>query len=192
MDEHVSEVVEKSLRHFEALGADIMQVDPGIEDPIDTMITLWSVGLAVLIENTPPGRHELMDQPILELAEHGRSFSSLSIRQAEKAREALAVKMNLFLDNYDMLITPQLPLTAFEAGKEVPPGRGMVRWWEWSPFTYPFNLTQHPAATVPCGFATDGLPVCLQIIAPRFNEHKLLRVCRAFENVEPFVMPKIS
>lgn len=191
VDQEVQALVEKSLRHFEALGAEIVLVDPGIEDPIDTMITLWSVGLAVLVENTPCEKHHLMDQPILELAEHGRSFDALSIRQAEKAREALAVRMNLFLEDYDFLITPQLPLTAFEAGKEVPPGRGMTRWWEWSPFTYPFNLTQNPAATVPCGLASDGLPVCLQIVAPRFREHELLRVCRAFETAEPFVMPKI-
>jgi len=191
VDQEVQALVEKSLRHFEALGAEIVLVDPGIEDPIDTMITLWSVGLAVLVENTPCEKHHLMDQPILELAEHGRSFDALSIRQAEKAREALAVRMNLFLEDYDFLITPQLPLTAFEAGKEVPPGRGMTRWWEWSPFTYPFNLTQNPAATVPCGLASDGLPVCLQIVAPRFTEHELLRVCRAFETAEPFVMPKI-
>ena len=94
------------------------------------------------------------------------------------------------MEDYDLLITPQLPLTAFKAGNAVPPDRDMIRWWEWSPFTYPFNLTQHPAATVPCGLANDNLPVCLQIIAPRYSEHKLLKVCRAFENLQPFVMPE--
>ena len=190
VDDHVSEVVEKSVHRFEELGAEIFEVDPGIEDPIEPMITLWSVGLALLIENTPVHKRALMDKPILELAEQGRAVGSIGVRRAEQAREALAVKINLFMEDYDLLITPQLPLTAFKAGNEVPPDRDMIRWWEWSPFTYPFNLTQHPAATVPCGLANDNLPVCLQIIAPRYSEHKLLKVCRAFENLQPFVMPE--
>ena len=139
VDEHVSSVVEQSVRRFAELGAEVVEVDPGIEDPIETMITLWSVGLAVLIDGIPKHKHDLMDQPILALAEQGRKCTSLTVRNAEKAREQLAVKINLFLEEYDLLITPQLPLTAFEAGNEVPPGSGMTRWWEWSPFTYPFN-----------------------------------------------------
>ncbi len=192
VDEHVSSMVEQSVRRFAELGAEVVEVDPGIEDPIVAMITLWSVGLAVLIDGIPKHKHDLMDQPILALAEQGRKCTSLTVRNAEKAREQLAVKINLFLEEYDLLITPQLPLTAFEAGNEVPPGSGMTRWWEWSPFTYPFNLTQHPAATVPCGLASDGLPVCLQIITSRFNEHQLLQACKAFEETQPFVMPAIA
>ena len=160
---HVAETIEKSIKFFAELGAEVIDVDPGIEDPIETMITLWSVGLAVLVNNTPPEKHELMDQPILQLAEQGRAVSSVELRRAEQAREKLAVKLNLFLEEYDFLVTPQLPITAFQAGNEVPPESGMSRWWEWSPFTYPFNLSQHPAATVPCGFSSDNLPVCLQI-----------------------------
>ena len=192
VDEHVSSMVEQSVRRFAELGAEVVEVDPGIEDPIEAMITLWSVGLAVLIDGIPKQKHDLMDQPILALAEQGRKCTSLTVRNAEKAREQLAVKINLFLENYDLLITPQLPLTAFEAGNEVPPGSGMTRWWEWSPFSYPFNLTQHPAATVPCGLASDGLPVCLQINTSRFKEHQLLQACKAFEETQPFVMPAIA
>ena len=144
------------------------------------------------MNNTPPEKHELMDQPILQLAEQGRAVSSIELRRAERAREELAVKLNLFLEEYDFLVTPQLPITAFQAGNEVPPESGMSRWWEWSPFTYPFNLSQHPAATVPCGCSRDNLPVCLQIIASRFNEHKLLQASQALETVNPFIMPKVS
>ena len=188
----VAETIEKSIKFFAELGAEVIDVDPGIEDPIETMITLWSVGLAVLVNNTPPEKHELMDQPILQLAEQGRAVSSIELRRAEQDREKLAVKLNLFLEEYDFLVTPQLPITAFQAGNEVPPESGMSRWWEWSPFTYPFNLSQHPAATVPCGVSRDNLPVCLQIIASRFNEHKLLQASQALETVNPFIMPKVS
>ena len=113
----------------------------------------------------------------------------LELRAVEREREALGACMNLFLDRYDLLLTPQLPLTAFEAGREFPDGRGMTRWWQWSPFTYPFNLTQHPAATVPCGLAADGLPVALQIVGPKFADARVLRAARAYEASDPFKMP---
>jgi aspartyl-tRNA(Asn)/glutamyl-tRNA(Gln) amidotransferase subunit A len=99
--------------------------------------------------------------------------------------------MNNLHVQYDLLITPQMPITAFEAGHEVPPGGARKRWWEWSPFTYPFNLTQQPTATVPCGLV-DGLPVALQLVGAKFSDAKVLRAARAFESMMPFVMPELA
>jgi aspartyl-tRNA(Asn)/glutamyl-tRNA(Gln) amidotransferase subunit A len=187
----VAAKVQEGVRIFEDLGTHITEIDPPITDPIEHMITLWSVGLAILVEGTPKHQRYLMDSPLLELAEAGRRVSVLQLRKAEQAREELAVKITLFLQEYDFLITPQLALTAFEAGNEVPPNSGMERWWEWSPFTYPFNLTQHPVASVPCGFTTENLPVSLQVVGSRFDEARLLKLCHAFEIAKPFKMPKI-
>jgi aspartyl-tRNA(Asn)/glutamyl-tRNA(Gln) amidotransferase subunit A len=68
----------------------------------------------------------------------------------------------------------------------------MKRWWQWSPFTYAFNLTQQPAATVPCGFARNGLPVAMQLIGTKFADALVLRAAHAYENAHPFVMPKLG
>jgi aspartyl-tRNA(Asn)/glutamyl-tRNA(Gln) amidotransferase subunit A len=67
----------------------------------------------------------------------------------------------------------------------------MRRWWEWSPFTYPFNLTQQPAATVPCGFASNGLPVAMQIVGAKWNDAAVLRAARAYERDHPFRLPAL-
>ena len=93
---------------------------------------------------------------------------------------------------YDLLITPQLPITAFTAGHEAPPEGPMERWWEWSPFTYPFNLTQQPAATVPCGFTTSGLPVSMQIIGSKYSDALVLRAAYAYETTHPFAVPSVD
>ena len=90
---------------------------------------------------------------------------------------------------YDLLLTPTLPTTAFAAGGPLPSGVGEEPFE--SPihavaFTYPFNLTGHPACTVRAGLADDGLPVGLQIVAERQQERLLLRVARAYEKVRPF------
>ena len=82
--------------------------------------------------------------------------------------------------------------TAFAAGHEVPPGSGLERWWEWSPFTYPFNLTQQPACSIPCGLTKAGLPIGLQIVGPMFGDALVLRAARAYETLRPIPRPALD
>jgi aspartyl-tRNA(Asn)/glutamyl-tRNA(Gln) amidotransferase subunit A len=123
------------------------------------------------------------------MAEEGRRHSAADLMRAWGARDALGRHMNAFHQEWDLLLTPQLPLAAFDAGIEYPEGRGMSSWFDWSPFTYPFNFTQQPAASVPCGFTRDGLPAALQIVGARYAEDVVLRASRAYESVHPFKMP---
>ena len=138
-----------------------------------------------------PAQRALCDPGMLELAEQGFKLSAIEYRQLERARDAFGRRMNGLHQQYDLLITPQLATTAFAAGHEVPPGSALKHWWQWSPFTYPFILTQQPAATVPCGFAANGLPVAVQIVGAKFADALVLRAARAFERTHPFVLPKI-
>jgi aspartyl-tRNA(Asn)/glutamyl-tRNA(Gln) amidotransferase subunit A len=94
--------------------------------------------------------------------------------------------------DYDLLVTPQLATTAFAVNHEVPPDTDMKRWWQWSPFTYAFNLSQQPAASVPCGFASNGLPVAMQLVGAKFADALVLRAARAYEKAHPFVMPTLG
>ncbi|OSP44866.1 amidase, partial [Streptomyces sp. 13-12-16] len=94
---------------------------------------------------------------------------------AMDVRMALGRRMGRFHDRYDLLVTPTVPVTAFEAGVEVPKGAGHRRWTGWTPFTYPFNMTQQPAATVPVGTDADGLPIGLQLVAARHRDDLVLR-----------------
>ena len=93
--------------------------------------------------------------------------------------------MREFHQNYDLLLTPTMPLPAFSLGSDTPIGSDGSSWDDWSPFTYPFNLTGQPAATVPCGFTSNGLPVGLQIVGRHYDEVSVLRAARAFEAANP-------
>jgi aspartyl-tRNA(Asn)/glutamyl-tRNA(Gln) amidotransferase subunit A len=95
-------------------------------------------------------------------------------------RNDLGVRMGEFHSRYDLLLTPTLPIPAFAAGVEVPEGWPRERWTSWTPFTYPFNMTQQPAASVPCGFVS-GLPVGLQIVGPRHGDAQVLALAHAFQ-----------
>jgi len=154
------------------------------------MQPLWAVALALAIAPMSADQRSLLDPPLLALAEPGFSLDALAYRKLERAREAFARRMCLLHRAYDLLLTPQLAVTAFEAGHEVPPGTDRKRWWEWSPFTYPFNLSQQPAAAVPCGFTRDGLPVALQLVGNKFADKLVLRAARAYEQTQPFIMPR--
>jgi aspartyl-tRNA(Asn)/glutamyl-tRNA(Gln) amidotransferase subunit A len=131
----------------------------------------------------------MMDPGLIEVAEQGAQIGMLDLLDAVQKRGALGVRMNLFHERYDLLLTPTLPLAAFDAGREVADVMKEKRWTEWTPFTYPFNLTQQPAASIPCGLTSDGLPIGLQIVGPRYGDARVLRAARAFESLQPIPMP---
>ena len=56
----------------------------------------------------------------------------------------------------------------------------------WVAFTFPFNLSSHPAASIPSGFSRQGLPIGMQIVANRFNDLLVLQVSKAFEEISPW------
>jgi aspartyl-tRNA(Asn)/glutamyl-tRNA(Gln) amidotransferase subunit A len=70
-------------------------------------------------------------------------------------------------------------------------GSANERWVDWTPFTYPFNLTRQPAASVPCGFTKAGLPVGLQIVGPLYADAAVLQMSHAFELARPIRLPHL-
>ena len=95
--------------------------------------------------------------------------------------------MARFHERYDLLLTPTLATPAFAVGHDVPPdGSFGDDWIGWTPYSYPFNLTLQPAATVPCGLTAAGLPVGLQIVGPMHRDDLVLRASRAFEAIRPW------
>ena len=192
VDPEVARLVDAAVRTFDGLGAHVEEINLALEDPISIMQPLWAVALALAVAPMTAEQRAMVDPPLLDLAEPGFRLSALEYRQLEKARENFARRVTGLHPQYDLLITPQLATTAFAVNHEVPPGTHMQRWWQWSPFTYPFNLTQQPAATVPCGFASNGLPVAMQIVGAKYADHLVLKAARAFEKVRPFVMPDVS
>lgn len=192
VDPEVAELVHEGVRALELLGARVEEISLALEDPISIMRPLWCVALAIAVAPMTAEQRALTDPPLLELAEPGMRISALEYRQLEGAREAFARRMCLLHADYDLLVTPQVAVTAFEAGCEVPLGSNHARWWEWSPFTYPFNLSQQPAASVPCGFTRAGLPVAMQLVGNKFEDALVLRASRAFEMAYPFRLPDVE
>src|SRR4051812_21996354 len=185
VDAEVAALVARAAAAFGELGAHVEALDPGFADPREAFDVLWSAGAAAAMPGLGDPPESVLDPGLAEMAAFGRSRSLLEYLAASKRRDELGILMSRFHQEWDLLLTPTLPLAAFEAGREVPGDSPDPRWPGWTPFTYPFNLTQQPAASVPCGFTAAGLPVGLQIVGPRHGDARVLRAARAYEAAHP-------
>lgn len=196
LDQEVEDATAKAAHRFADLGAIVEGVDPGFAEPIDIIRTIWGAVSSTIVEAVPSQNRDKMDPGFRRVADDGRRYSLADYLSAYQARAELAKAMAQFHTRYDLLLTPQMPIPALEAGRVTPAdGRFGEEWINWSPYTYPFNLTQQPAASVPCGFSSDGLPIALQIVGPARRDDLVLRAARAYETAMPFTMldaPKIS
>jgi len=191
VDPEVAKIVSDAAAVFAELGAKVEEKDPGFADSAPIFITHWFSGAAFLLKGIPKEKHPLIDPGLLDVAEQGAKITASDILDAQLKRGALGTHMNLFHRDYDLLVTPTLSIAAFDAGKEVADKMLQGRWTDWTPFTFPFNLTQQPAASIPCGLTKAGLPVGLHIVGPRYADALVLRAARAFETARPIQMPKL-
>jgi aspartyl-tRNA(Asn)/glutamyl-tRNA(Gln) amidotransferase subunit A len=190
VDREVADIVRQAVKVFTELGAHVEEKHPGFENPEPIFRTHWFAGAAALLAAIPAEKRKLIDPGLLDVAAEGAKITAAEVMDAQMKRGALGAHMNLFHRDYDLLVTPTLAVAAFDAGVEFPPGK--KRWIDWTPFSFPFNLTQQPAASVPCGLTRDGLPVGLHIVGPRYNDGIVLRAARAFETARPIAMPDLG
>ena len=181
-DPEVEDAVATAAAVFADLGATVETVDPDIADCADAFHVLWFTGAAKVIEGFGPGAIERVDPRLREaIGEFGADASASAYLDATATRMDLGVRMGAFHDRYDLLLTPTMPIAAFPKGQDAPDGWPSTLWTSWTPYTYPFNMTQQPALSVPCGFTRDGRPVGLQVVGPRHADALVLRAGRAFE-----------
>ncbi|MCC7275526.1 MAG: amidase [Alphaproteobacteria bacterium] len=192
VDPEIAALTDAAARVFADLGAAVEEVDPGFADPRVPFEMFYATSIATTLKRLGPEARAVVDPGYARMADAGARFSGIDLIEGWAAREAVGRHMNAFHQRFDLLLTPQLPLAAFAAGLEYPEGRGMTSWFDWSPFTYPFNWTGQPAASVPCGLTPAGLPAAIQIVGPRYGDALVLQASRAYESAVPFAMPGLS
>jgi aspartyl-tRNA(Asn)/glutamyl-tRNA(Gln) amidotransferase subunit A len=192
VEQEVLALVRKAALRFAELGAHVEETDPGFENAEPVFTTHWFAGAAALLRGFDSEQLKLVDPGLRDVARQGAKIRTLDYLDAVRKRGQMGALMNRFHQKYDLLLTPTLPLAAFEAGREVAHLLKEKRWTDWSPFSYPFNLTQQPAASIPCGLTRKGLPVGLHIVGPRYADALVLRAARAFESIRPIALPDLS
>ena len=192
VDPEIASSVAAAVRELEGLGAIVEQVDPGIEDPLDICTGLWFVGAWTIWNSLDARQQELADPDFRAEAMLGSQVSALDVQRLMLKRGALGSHMRQFMQRFDVLVTPSVAIPAFDArpaGQMRMDPKAMLGW---TPFSYPFNLTQQPACSIPCGLTRAGLPIGLQFVGPMFGDALVLRAARAYERVRPIARPELN
>jgi len=191
VDPEIAAAVAAAVKVFENLGAKVELVEHVLDPSLATFQTHWFGGAAFLINQFSTDKQKLLDPGLAKIVEMGRSISLLDHLAAGKAREAMGTTINHLHQRFDLLLTPTMPIAAFAAGHDFPPNSGDKQWSDWTPLTYPFNLTRQPAISVPCVLTSAGLPIGLQIVGPLYGDRAVLNAARAFEQGRPFRRPTL-
>ena len=161
-------------------GADVKEVDLDLSGTQPTLEVIWAASHAALVRDFDGEKLAALDPGLLRLVVSAQDISASELQAAYAEMRALSQRMQAFHQDYDLLLTPTIPITAFAAGIDTPDAARFPQWFDWTPLTWPFNLTRQPAASVPCGFV-DGLPIGLQIVGPMFSEPAIFRASRCVE-----------
>ena len=181
VDPEIARLVKKAVKVLQCLGAHVDEVDPGFADPGPCFRVLWWSGVRALVGKLSEEKRALLDPGLADVYQQSLVITPEEYFDAVRDRGILGSHMRQFMQKYDVLVTPTLPIPAFDAGKLSPVDDGLGKWVNWTPFSYPFNLTQQPAASVPCGFTKAGLPAGLHIVGRMFDDRTVLRVSQAYE-----------
>src|ERR1700730_9361710 len=162
VDAEISASVTDAAKRFEALGAIVEEVDAIFTSPREALLTLWAAGAAKLLAAFPSDRKALIDPGLAAMAAEGERVTAVGYLGADLVRTSLGQQMAAFHQKYDLLLTPMMPVPALPVGQDLNDPATERLWIDWSPFSYPFNLTRQPAASIPCGLTRAGLPICQQ------------------------------
>ena len=188
----VAAAVAAAVQQLADLGAVVEQVDPGFDDPLDISTGLWFLGAWTVWNTLTPEQQALTDPDFRAEAEIGGRYSALQVQQLNQRRGALGSHMRQFMLRHDLLVTPAVSIPAFDAKPAGHTPMDPEAMLGWTPFSYPFNLTQQPACTIPCGLTRDGLPIGLQFVGPMFGDALVLRAARAYERLHPIPRPVLA
>lgn len=192
IDAEIAKSVSNAVDSLIKIGAVVDRPILDLTDCTEIFRDHWYAGAARVLRPLNHAERNKVDSGLVEIGKKGEQISLQKFQESMFLREELSVSINKIFDNYDLIITPTLPLTAFEAGKDFPEGKGYKDWIDWTQFTYPFNLTGHPAGSVPCGLSTDSLPIAMQIIGPKMSDALVIRAMHAFETIYPAPLPPMA
>jgi Asp-tRNA(Asn)/Glu-tRNA(Gln) amidotransferase A subunit family amidase len=192
VDPEVRQIAETAARVFADFGCTLEDGSPPWDDPYEWHKTIYEVGVAARVDDRAREHPEWIEATMMQMVESARGVSAVEYQRAILQRSTFYNVARAWFDGFDLLLTPQMPLGAWshEAGPNEGPreigGKPARSMFDRLPFTYPFNLTNQPAATVPCGFTAEGLPVGLQIVGKWHADATVLRAAACFEAARPW------
>jgi aspartyl-tRNA(Asn)/glutamyl-tRNA(Gln) amidotransferase subunit A len=176
----VRAAVERAGEVFARLGAEVELADPFTGSPMPIFQTLALGGFWALLRAQKPEQAAVMDPALVAMCRRGEAVTQEEYVAAAQQRVALGAALRQFFDRYDLVLSPTMPIPAAYAEPREADVPHAGNSWSWVVYTYPFNLTKNPSASIPCGF-DGGLPLGLMVTGPLFADLAVLQACRAYE-----------
>jgi len=188
VDPDVAAVVRAAAQAFEGLGATVEEAEPRWPDTQDVIRITWAGHEAGIYGPYLPKWRDKMDPGLVACIEDGFKVSVVDYIQARGKKNDFWDAVHATFQTYDLMLTPTISVGAFPVPRLNPEGwpQHAWDWFPWAGFSYPFNFTGQPAATVPAGFTPAGLPVGLQIVGRRLDDLTVLQAAAAFEAARPW------
>jgi aspartyl-tRNA(Asn)/glutamyl-tRNA(Gln) amidotransferase subunit A len=181
VDPEVAAITQKAVTVIAGLGTEVELVGHVMDDPVDLWTAEFYAGVGTKLRQTVLDAPEMLDPAVLDVLRSALAQDMQAYYSRVFARYAFREAMRQVFTRYDLLLTPTLPVAAFDVGRDVPPGFEDKNIVSWASFTYPFNLTGQPAASLPVGMTQDGLPVGLQVVAPSHDEGVIFDLAARYE-----------
>lgn len=188
VDPDVAALAKAGAEAFAAMGADVEEVSPawGPEGP--ELIRYFWASHELSYRGYLEEWGDRMDPGLVACIRSAENGTAEGYVEMRTRKLAYVEAIHRFFEDYDLLLTPAVSVAAFPADRLMPehwPDHAWD-WVQWAEFSYPFNMSHNPAASIPCGFTDAGLPVGLQIVGRRFADLDVLRASAAFEAARPW------
>ena len=166
--------------------ADMTEIALDRAAPSEIFDALWVTGRGLGFAETVAEHRAVMDPALARLNDLAADYSLADFFAIMQQRRAFNEWAFGLFDQWDLLLMPTMPLTAFSAAAEVPEGGAAdapLPWSTWTPYTYPFNISGQPAISIPTGLAPGRMPVGLQIVGPWSADRRVLDFAQRCETV---------
>ena len=188
VDAEVARIAAGGARVFEELGCVVEEPQISLQHPIEYFMTIFSTGAYVSYKDLYEQKRGLLTNYVRGNLALGESTTGEEFVKAMLAYQRVRSQADDIMEEYDLLLTPTMSVPAFQVGQfpRVIDGQSVDPRLGYMPYTPVFNLTGQPAASVPCGFTEDGMPIGLHIVGRRGEEETVLRASAAFEEARPW------
>jgi aspartyl-tRNA(Asn)/glutamyl-tRNA(Gln) amidotransferase subunit A len=192
VDPDIAAATALAAQHLQDGGAVVEQVDPLSEDPLDITTGLWFAGAYQVWQTLSSAQQALTDQDFKAQAELGAQLDVNAIHALNQRRGVLGSHLRQFMQRFDLILTPSTAVTAFKARPAGHSPMNPEAMLGWTPFSYPFNLSQQPAISLPCGLSSQGLPMGVQLVGPMFGDALVLQAAQALQACYPVLRPNLD
>ncbi len=188
VDEEVLAAASRGAKVFEELGCIVEEPGFALDDPFPAFWDMFGIAGATSYGHLLDDHRDELSHYAIKTIEHGLGRTASDYSRSLQKMVQLGSQMEDFFEAYDLLLSPTMAVPAFpvEEHPTVIAGREVDPWWGYVPFTFPINMTGQTAASIPCGFSSDGLPIGLHIVGKRGAEATVLKACAAFESARPW------